>query len=84
MDTPATLSLGIHCLSCNAAFRTRVKNPAPRSSWRQHTVETADGKMVTGYLCDQCSARFSSEDAILDYLAATIEEKLRQEATASS
>ncbi len=79
MDNSETLALSIHCASCRASFRSRVKNPPPRSAWRQQSAVTADGKAVTAYLCGQCSARFSSEQAALDYLAATLEEQLRDD-----
>ncbi len=77
MDTPGTLTLSIHCASCRASFRSRAKNPSPRAAWRQQSAVRSDAKAVTAYLCGECSARFSSEEAALDYLAATLEDQLR-------
>ena len=79
MDTPGTLALAISCTSCKTPFRARARSAAPRSAWRQQSALRADGEAVTAYLCDQCSARFSSEEAALDYLAGELEEALRGE-----
>jgi hypothetical protein len=69
-----TASLAITCCSCKSSFKNRSKNAAP---WRQRSLPVpASHEMLFAYLCGPCATRFSSEEAVYDYLDASLDDAL--------
>ena len=72
--TTQTTPLGISCCSCKAAFKNRAKNCAP---WRQRSLPVPGAPdLLFAYLCGDCAARFTSDDAVHDFLDASLEDAL--------
>jgi len=75
-STKPTSVLKMSCSSCLAKFRLR---PRSGGSWRQRTRSTRDGRdQVAVFLCPQCAAWFRSEDGLIAYLEAALDQQLEE------
>ena len=68
MENTPTLAIPIRCSSCNAGF-----TPARTGRWRQRSLPREGKDPAMAYLCDKCTSRFSTEEAVFDYLDGILE-----------
>src|SRR5947209_9110 len=72
--TKPTAVQQIACCSCNANFRQRVRSGG---KWRQRSMLVpGPSNPVCAYLCPVCADRFSSDEAVDDFLSAALDTQM--------